>query len=38
MQHTAKKTPHFIEWESQGEKKPMKMKIVPKLKASKELF
>lgn len=37
MQHTAKKIPHYIEWESQGEKKPLKMKIVPRRK-TEELF
>jgi hypothetical protein len=37
MQHTAKKVPHYVEWESQGEKKPLKMKLVPRKKTT-ELF
>lgn len=37
MQHTSKKVPHYVEWESQGEKKPLKMKLVPRKKTT-ELF
>jgi hypothetical protein len=37
MQHSAKKVPHYVEWESQGEKKPLKMKLVPRKKTT-ELF
>jgi hypothetical protein len=37
MQHTTKKLPHYISWEPQGEKKPDKIKILPRRKIS-ELF
>lgn len=37
MQHTSKQVPHYVEWESQGEKKPPKMKLVPRKKTT-ELF
>lgn len=37
LQHTSKKIPHYVEWESQGEKKPDKMKLVAR-KRTTELF